>query len=99
VRGRVFAFGKGGSKPVAHHCEDIGDGVALMRVGRGNTGQLFREDRALAGRQAGISEKGYLAFGRPCAHILFRPTRHDPERAVRERPLQRQRLGRWRRHP
>ncbi len=39
------------SSTVAHHRQDIGDGVALMRVGRGETGQPFREDRALAGRR------------------------------------------------
>ncbi len=39
------------SSTAAHHRQDIGDGVALMRVGRGETGQPFREDRALAGRR------------------------------------------------
>ena len=39
------------SSAVAHHRQDIGDGVALMRVGTSETGQLFREDRAFAGRR------------------------------------------------
>jgi hypothetical protein len=36
---------------VAHRSQDIGDGVALLRVASGETGQPFRKDRALAARR------------------------------------------------
>jgi hypothetical protein len=39
------------SSAVAHHRQNIDDGVALLRVASGETGQSFREDRALAGRR------------------------------------------------
>jgi hypothetical protein len=40
------------SSAMAHHRQDFGDGLALLRVARGETGQSFREDRAIAGRRS-----------------------------------------------
>ena len=40
------------ARAVAHRRQDIGDGVALLRVASGETGQSFRKDRALAGRRS-----------------------------------------------
>jgi hypothetical protein len=39
------------SSGMAHHRQNIGNGVTLTRVGGGETGQPFREDRALAARR------------------------------------------------
>ena len=39
------------SSAMAHHRQNIGNGVTLTRVGGGETGQPLREDRALAARR------------------------------------------------
>ena len=39
------------SGAVTHHRQDIGDGVGLMRAGRGKSGQPLSEDQAVAGRR------------------------------------------------